>query len=122
MTVPYSHAQSPIVLTSGRPLAGVLAKTLTLTDGTVKTIAWWNYQAGGWDDEFDADLHARPFSELGPTPDGDAARHWAWAVPREALFEPEAVGLVYAIDGNGNLSKVFDSLLWNQLAFAIGLL
>jgi len=110
------QSQSPIPCAHGLPLAGVLAKTLTGADGAVSHVGYWNYDAEGWDAEFDPAKHVRRFSEIGPVPETAGNRHQAWGVPREPLYDPSVIGLVYATDKDGALTDVVETLAWRYLA------
>ena len=115
------NSQIPVPYTHGLPLAGVLVKTLTDAQGVVSHGGFWNYEAEGWDTEFDPAKHVRPFSVLDPLPETAGGRHQAWGVPREPLYDPSVLGLIYTTDKDGALKDVAEALPWRILTSYIGI-
>lgn len=112
-----SNSQSPIPYSHPAPLAGVLVKTLTASDGSVSHVGYWNYDAEGWDAEFDPTKHVRRFTEIGPSPPAAGRRNQAWGVPREPLYDPSVLGLIYSIGADGELKDTVEIGSYNSLVY-----
>lgn len=111
-----AYVQSPLGYAYGRPLGAAIVKTLTDADGRVSVVGYYNHAANGWDVEFDRAKHLQPFSVLPPVPAKAGHRHQAWSPPRLALTDPSVMGLVYAIDADGEPADVIETVPWAVLS------